>query len=58
MTSTIKIKRIDTTILTKKIKDFYKGCLDLGDTYKRDERVIEMLGREYTSIHEMTNGHY
>ncbi|PWA79808.1 hypothetical protein CTI12_AA201500 [Artemisia annua] len=33
----------------QKIKDFYKGCLDLGDAYKKDERVIDMLGREYTS---------
>ena len=42
----------------QKIKDFYKGCMDLGDAYKRDERVIDMLGRKYASKYEMTNGHY
>ena len=42
----------------QKIKDFYKGCLDLGDAYKKDERVIDMIGEEHTSMHEMTNRHY
>jgi hypothetical protein len=58
LTSALKIKRMDITILIKKIKDFYKGCLDLGDAYKKDERVIDMLGREHTSMHEMTNRYY
>ncbi|PWA65851.1 Homeodomain-like protein [Artemisia annua] len=34
----------------QKIKDFYKGCLDLGDAYKRDERVIDMLGRNHKDL--------
>lgn len=42
----------------QKIKDFYQGCLDLEDVYKKDEWVTNMLGQENNTLHEMTNGHY
>ncbi|GKC08401.1 hypothetical protein Tco_1000011 [Tanacetum coccineum] len=30
----------------QKIKEFYKGCLQLGDKYKRDEKVTITKGKE------------
>ncbi|GJW65829.1 retrovirus-related pol polyprotein from transposon TNT 1-94 [Tanacetum coccineum] len=36
------------------IKMFYKGCLQLGDEYKRDEKVIEWIIHGHASIHDMT----
>ncbi|GKB95778.1 homeodomain-like protein [Tanacetum coccineum] len=38
----------------QKIKEFYKGCLHLGEEYKRDEEVIDWIKRGHTSIHETT----
>ncbi|GJZ52478.1 hypothetical protein Tco_0606993 [Tanacetum coccineum] len=37
----------------QKIKEFYKGCLQLGDEYKMDEKVIEWITHEHASIHDM-----
>ncbi|GJZ36075.1 hypothetical protein Tco_0581892 [Tanacetum coccineum] len=38
----------------QKIKEFYKGCMQIGDEYKRDEKVIEWITHEHVSVYEMT----
>ncbi|GJX61887.1 hypothetical protein Tco_0294787 [Tanacetum coccineum] len=35
------------------LKDFYKGVLDLGPEYIRDEKIVEWLTRRHVSMHEM-----
>ncbi|GJY81716.1 reverse transcriptase domain-containing protein [Tanacetum coccineum] len=37
----------------QKLKDFYKGVLNLGPDYIRDGRTEECLTREHISMHEM-----
>nr|GEU50075.1 retrovirus-related Pol polyprotein from transposon TNT 1-94 [Tanacetum cinerariifolium] len=37
----------------KKIKEFYKGCLQLSDEYKRDEKVTEWITHGHASVHDM-----
>nr|GEU49654.1 homeodomain-like protein [Tanacetum cinerariifolium] len=36
------------------IKEFYKGCLQLGDEYKKDEKVIDWITYGHASVHDMT----
>ncbi|GJU26312.1 DNA/RNA polymerases superfamily protein [Tanacetum coccineum] len=35
------------------LKDLYKGVLDLGPEYIRDEKIVEWLTRGHVSMHEM-----
>ncbi|GJS40133.1 ribonuclease H-like domain-containing protein [Tanacetum coccineum] len=37
----------------QKLKTFYKGILDLGTEYIRDEKIVERLTREHISVYEM-----
>ncbi|GJZ49049.1 hypothetical protein Tco_0603239 [Tanacetum coccineum] len=37
----------------QKLKGFYKGVLNLGPEYIRDEKMFEWLTRGHVSIHEM-----
>ncbi|GJT82235.1 homeodomain-like protein [Tanacetum coccineum] len=37
----------------QKLKTFYKGILDHGTEYIRDEKIVERLTREHISVHEM-----
>ncbi|GJR45454.1 hypothetical protein Tco_1313557 [Tanacetum coccineum] len=37
----------------QKLKTFYKGILDLGPEYIRDEKIVERLTRGHISVHEM-----
>ncbi|GKF83352.1 hypothetical protein Tco_0245008, partial [Tanacetum coccineum] len=37
----------------QKLKGFYKGILDLGPKFIRDEKIVERLTREHISVHEM-----
>ncbi|GJT57740.1 homeodomain-like protein [Tanacetum coccineum] len=37
----------------QKLKGFYKGVLNLGPNYIRDEKTKEWLTREHISVHEM-----
>lgn len=43
--------------LHQKIKNFYNGCLKLGNEYKKDEKLLEWIQRGDCHIHKMTNGH-
>ncbi|GJZ50523.1 DNA damage-inducible protein 1-like protein [Tanacetum coccineum] len=38
----------------QKIKELYKGCLNLGEEYKQDLEVIGWIKREHASMHELT----
>ncbi|GKD29477.1 homeodomain-like protein, partial [Tanacetum coccineum] len=38
----------------QKIKEFYKGCLNLGEEYKQDLEVIDWIKRGHASVHELT----
>ncbi|GJY76759.1 hypothetical protein Tco_0481875 [Tanacetum coccineum] len=37
----------------QKLKGFFKGVLDLGPEYIRNEKTVEWLTRGHVSIHEM-----
>ncbi|GJQ97330.1 homeodomain-like protein [Tanacetum coccineum] len=37
----------------QKIKGFYKGVLNLGPKYTREEKIVERLTRGHVSVHEM-----
>ncbi|GJT82239.1 hypothetical protein Tco_1056581 [Tanacetum coccineum] len=37
----------------QKLKGFYKGILDLGPEFIRDEKIVERLTRGHISVHEM-----
>ncbi|GKA39471.1 reverse transcriptase domain-containing protein [Tanacetum coccineum] len=37
----------------QKLKTFYKGILDLGPVYNRDEKIVEKLPRGHISMHEI-----
>ncbi|GJX10010.1 putative reverse transcriptase domain-containing protein [Tanacetum coccineum] len=38
----------------QKIKEFYRGCLNLEDEYKQDQEVIDWIKQGHASVHEMT----
>ncbi|GKA49893.1 retrovirus-related pol polyprotein from transposon TNT 1-94 [Tanacetum coccineum] len=37
----------------QKIKEFYKGCLNLGEEYKQDLEVIDWIKQGHASVHEL-----
>nr|GEW71128.1 homeodomain-like protein [Tanacetum cinerariifolium] len=37
----------------QKLKGFYKGILDLGPEFIRDEKIMERITRRHISVHEM-----
>ncbi|GKB31914.1 hypothetical protein Tco_0871315 [Tanacetum coccineum] len=37
----------------QKIKEFYKGCLNLGEEYKQDLEVIDWIKWGHASVHEL-----
>ncbi|GJY16334.1 DNA damage-inducible protein 1-like protein [Tanacetum coccineum] len=40
--------------LYQQIKEFYKGCLNLGEEYKQDLEVIDWIKRGHASVHGLT----
>ncbi|GJV98612.1 hypothetical protein Tco_1553864 [Tanacetum coccineum] len=38
----------------QKIKEFNKGCLNLGEEYKQDLEVIDWIKWGHASVHELT----
>ncbi|GJS59591.1 hypothetical protein Tco_0654375 [Tanacetum coccineum] len=43
----------EITLAYQKLKGFYKGVLNLGPDYIRDEKTEEWLTRRHISVHEM-----